>query len=322
MSRRKLVGVILPLAVVILLVGGCEKLKDRLPEGFRGTRETDNVPEKIPEPVYAVNTIQAAEGQIKDYIEFNGDVITAGTVDVFADTAGKITQLTIETGDTVAKGEIIAEVDPSKPGMNFVASPVKSTISGTVVEIPVNLGATVSPSVPIARISKTSERQVRTFVSEKYISKIRKGLYAKLDFAAFPEYSFWAVISEISPVVDPQSRTLEVKLKLQTEDTRIKPGMFAEIKIITAAKENAVKLPIDCLISRYGEYFVFVVRDNNTVEKRIVQPGIQIDNKVEIIEGLAPGEKVVYQGQALLSDNSQVKIISEIPPLETVDTIE
>lgn len=322
MNKKALTILVITVLSVFLLTTGCEKIRERLPEGFPGNRESETEPEAPPEPVYAVNVIPAAEGQIRDYIELNGDVITAGTVDVYADTAGKLTSLTIDVGSTVEKGEIIAEVDPSKPGMKFVASPVKSTISGTVVELPVNLGATISPSVPIARISKTSQRQIRTFVSEKYISKIREGLYAKLDFTAFPEYDFWAVISEISPVVDPQSRTLEVKMKLLTENDRIKPGMFAEIKIITAAKENAVKLPIDCIINRYGESFVFVVNDNGRVEKRTVQPGIQIDNKVEIVEGLSPGEKVVYQGQTLLSDNSKVKIITEIPPLTTEDTIE
>jgi len=159
-------------------------------------------------------------------------------------------------------------------------------------------------------------------VSEKYISKIRRGLYAKLDFAAFPESEFWAVITELSPVVDPQSRTLEIKMKLLSETERIKPGMFAEIKIITESKENAVKLPVDCLINRYGEYFVFIVLEDTSVEKRIVVPGIQIDNKVEIVEGLAPGETVVFQGQTLLSDGSKVKVMEEIPPLDTEDSIE
>ncbi len=318
--NNKTTAILIVIICTLFGLTGCEKLRERLPEGF-GDRGTAAGTEEVRETVYAVTTIEAVEGQIRDYIELNGDVITAGTVDVYADTAGKLTVLNIDVGDTVEEGEIIAEVDPSKPGMKFVASPVKSTISGTVVEIPVNLGATIGPSLPVARISKTTERQIRTFVSEKYISKIRRGLYAKLDFAAFPESEFWAVITELSPVVDPQSRTLEIKMKLLSETERIKPGMFAEIKIITETKENAVKLPVDCLTNRYGEYFVFIVLEN-TVEKRIVVPGIQIDNKVEIVEGLTPGEKVVLQGQTLLSDGSKVKIMEEIPPLDTEDSIE
>lgn len=317
MNKKIIIGITVTL-LTFGLITGCEKLRERLP----GRPGEETPPEEVMETVYAVNTIKAAQGQIQDYIELNGDVITAGTVDVFAETAGELTALNIEVGDTVEAGEIIAEVDPSKPGMKFVASPVKSTISGTVVEVPVNLGATIAPSIAIAKISKTSERRIRTFVSEKYISKIRLGLYAKLGFAAYPENEFWAQVNEISPVVDPQSRTLEVKLKLLSQDRRIKPGMFTEIKIITEAKENAVKLPVDCLISRYGEHFVYVVKEDNSVEKRVIVPGIQIDNKVEIIEGLEAGETVVFQGQSLLSDGSKVKIMSEIPPLETKDTLE
>jgi RND family efflux transporter MFP subunit len=191
-----------------------------------------------------------------------------------------------------------------------------------VIEIPVQIGATITQSVPIARVSKTYDVQIHTFVPEKYISKMQYGLDAVLSFAAYPEETFRARIVEMSPVVDPQSRTLEVKMNLLTYDRRIKPGMFAEVKIITEKKDTIVKLPVDCLIQRYGVYYTFVIGDDMSVDRRKVTPGIQIDNKVEIVEGLRPNENVVIRGQTLLTDGSKVKIIKQVPPLEAQDTVE
>lgn len=325
MNKRKL---LIPIIVVFTLLwfGGCEKLKERLPEGFGGGRasggEQMQQQEEEPETVFAVNTTTSIEGEIIDYIELTGEVVTKASVDVYADTMGKLSVLNIEVGSYVEKDQVIAEVDPSKPGMKFVASPVKSPIAGTVIEVPVHVGATITQQVPIAKISRTNEKQLRTYIAEKYISKMKYGLNALLYFAAFPDEVFRARVADISPIVDPQSRTLEVKLNFSSYDRRIKPGMFAEIKIITEQKSGIVKIPVECLVKRYGAYYVFVVRDDNTAERRNVTPGIQIDNKVEIVEGLGPDEKVVIRGQTLLADGSKIKVIDEVQPLESQDVIE
>jgi RND family efflux transporter MFP subunit len=176
--------------------------------------------------------------------------------------------------------------------------------------------------MPIAKVSRTYQKQVHTFVPEKYISKMKYGLTALLSFAAYPEETFTARISEMSPVVDPQSRTLEIKMNLVPNDPRIKPGMFAEIKIITEQKDNIVKIPVECLVQRFGVNTAFVVTEDNTVEKREVTTGIQIDNKAEIVDGLEPGETVVIRGQTLLEDGSPVKVIEQVEPLESQDTVE
>jgi multidrug efflux pump subunit AcrA (membrane-fusion protein) len=97
--------------------------------------------------------------------------------------------------------------------------------------------------------------------------------------------------------------------------------MFAEVRIITEQKENIVKVPADVLIRRFGETFVYVARDDGTAERRIVNPGIEIDNKLEITTGLAAGELVVYQGQNLLEADSPIRIIDTIEPLSAEDTI-
>jgi membrane fusion protein, multidrug efflux system len=317
---------LIPLLIFIVILSSCDggppKFGRNKAEGEEAMPETDMVAGDDVLTVFAVNTTTAVQGQIKNYIEVNGDVETKSSIDAYADTMGKLTKLNIRVGSRVVKDEIIAEVDPSRPGMNFIASPVKSPITGTVVAIPSQIGATIAQGVPIARISRMDELQIRTEVAERFISKMSVGLEALLRFEAYPDERFRARITELSPVVDPNSRTMEVTLKLTSNDKRIKSGMFAEVKIITEEKEGIVKIPSECVVKRFGEYFVFVIKDDGTVERRKVNPGIQIDNKQEITEGLYGGEEVVLQGQTLLEDKARIKVIEKIESLAAEDRIE
>lgn len=301
---------------LLLLLSGCGFLEEQQKVAASKTE----IPEEK-ETVFAVNTTTTTEGEINNYLQLNGDVEPETTVDAYPDNMGKLIELNIDLGSYVRKDQIIAKVDPSKPGMTFVASPVKAPISGTVVDVPVQLGATITQSTPIAKISRTNDLKITTAVAEKFISKIKIGLYAYVRFEAFPGEQFRARITELSPVVDPQSRTLEITLILLERDNRIKPGMFAEIKVITEAKKGIVKVPAEALVERFGEYFIFVVKDNNTVEKRTVVPGIEIDNKLEIMEGLSPDETVVVRGQSLLEDKAKIKVVGTVEPLPQSDEI-
>ena len=87
--------------------------------------------------------------------------------------------------------------------------------------------------------------------------------------------------------------------------------MYAKIKLVTETKEGAIVLPSKVVVTRNGSDIVYVINEEtNTVTPRHVTAGLRIDDKQEILEGLNEGELVVVKGQALLSENSKVKIIS------------
>src|SRR6056297_1477679 len=209
--------------------------------------------------VFAVSTTKAVQGQIKDYIDVNGDVVTKTKVDTYPDTAGKLSVLYVEVGDRVRKDQVIAEVDPSRPGMQFSASPVKAPISGMITSLPVQVGSTVSQQMTVAQVSKMDDLELRVHVAERFISKMQVGLPAEISFEAYPSRSFTGRVREISPVVDPVSRTLELKISLSDGTDVLKSGMFGEVKIITEEKAKVVKIPSESLVRRFGEDFVFVV---------------------------------------------------------------
>ena len=271
--------------------------------------------------VFAVNTTKAVSGVLKSYLRVNADVRNTSSVDVVPETAGKVVKLNVALGSVVTQGQVVAEVDPSKPGMEYVASPVRAPISGTVVAVPVSLGATVSPQVPIIRISRGTETRLVADIAEKYIASIQTGLVGQAQFEAFPGKTFTARIIEVAPEVDPMSRTLQIKLQLDNPDPRLKVGMYARVKIITENKTNVVKIPAEAVVQRMGASYVYVT-GGTTVELRKVTLGLAIDGKQEVLSGLKAGEVIVVRGQTLLDDGSKINVIEQVPPLTVEDQVE
>ena len=302
-------------ALIMLSFSSCEKIK-----GIFG-KEKDVKDAAIDVPVFAVNTTQAVQGQIRDYIALSGDIVAGSTVDAYSDAAGKVMQLFVSVGNRVNRGDRIASVDPSRPGMTFRESIVTAPISGTVVALPAQIGMTVSQAVPLARISGGGALEIRLHVAERFISRMAMNLPCEITLDAWPGDVFQGSISELSPTVDPSSRTMEVKVNVNNAGSKLKAGMFAKVRVITERKNNIVKIPSAAMINRFGEQYVYVVEKDsenpefNVVRKRIISPGILIDGALEITGGLAPDEEIVVRGQTLLDDGARVNIIERIAPL-------
>jgi multidrug efflux pump subunit AcrA (membrane-fusion protein) len=226
-------------------------------------------------PVFAVNTSTAVQGQIWDYIALSGDIVAGSTVDVYSDVAGKVTRVYVEVGSRVNRGTPIAAVDPSKPGMNYVPGVAGAPISGVVVALPAQVGATVSQAVPLARISGGSALEIKLYVAERFISKVAMNQPCEISLDAWPGEIFRGAVTEVSPVVDPVSRTMEVKVNVANPGNKLKEGMFAKVKLITGQKENIVKVPSAALVQRFGENYVFVVEElppDPAAEKAAAEP--------------------------------------------------
>lgn len=269
--------------------------------------------EEDTETIYAVNADIVQAGNLDDYLEFGGDVSSVSAVDVYPDAAGKISRIRVSVGDLVKKDQIIAYVDPSRPGMNYSENPVKAPISGRVTSFPPTIGTMVSQSYSIAKISDTDELQIKVNVAERFISRIRENQTAIVSFDAYPGVEFKARVFEVSPVLDTTSRTMLAKLKVEPADSRIKAGMYARVKLITDTIEGAVVIPNDAIVYRDGKPYVFTAKSESaesSVNMVSVKEGLSVDNKTEIQEGLKEGDVIIVKGQSLLSDGSKVKILS------------
>jgi multidrug efflux pump subunit AcrA (membrane-fusion protein) len=310
-----------------LFFSGCGPINAILERG--SDRKNSAAPEGNPvqeRPVFAVNTTTAAQGQIRDYLALSGDIIAGSTVDAYSDVAGKITRVFVGVGSQVRRGDPIAEVDPSRPGMNYVPGIARAPVSGTIVTLPAQVGMTVAQTVPLARIAagntaSGSALEIRLYVAERFISRMALRLPCEITLDAYPGEVFQGRISELSPVVDLTSRTMEVKVGVTNTGNKLKAGMFAKVRIITETRDNVVKIPASAMLQRFGESYAFIVETDPTdpaflvARKQIVVPGISIDGALEIQQGLNPNDEVIIRGQTLLEDGVRVNVIDRIAPL-------
>ena len=267
------------------------------------------VPVESQETVFAVNTYVAAAENLDEYLEFGGDVVAASSVDVMPDTSGKIANIRVRVGDYVEKNQILAYVDPSRPGMTYESSPIRAPVAGTITSFPVSVGSMVAPSVSIAKISNTKNLEINISVAERFVSRIEVGQPALLTFDSYPGEVFTGKVAEANPVLDTTSRSMGVKLVLDPPDNRIKIGMYCRVKLITESKSGVVAIPREAIVNRSGQESVFVV-NGNTVENRPISVGITVDNMVEVVSGLTAGNEVVVSGQTLLDSGSKVNVIN------------
>jgi len=301
------------LMAAVLVFTGCKKGNDASPGG------SGDGPDGASGPVFAVNTIEVSRGHIRDYLALSGDIIASSTVDTYSDAAGKVSRLYVSVGSRVSRGDPVAEVDPSRPGMDFIPSVVRAPVSGTIVALPAQIGMTISQAVPLARIAGGAGLEIRLYVAERFISRIALNQPCEVTLDSWPGEIFRGSITEVSPTVDATSRTMEIRVGVENPGSKLKAGMFAKVRIITEEKENVVKIPVFGVVNRFGEQFVFVVDYSNpefpVVRRRTIVQGILIDGVLEVTGGLENGEDVVVRGQTLLEEGSRVNIIERVAPL-------
>jgi multidrug efflux pump subunit AcrA (membrane-fusion protein) len=267
--------------------------------------------------VFSVRTAQSDHKSLEAYIEINGNIVAEQQVSVVPDAAGKLVSLAVQLGSSVRKGQIIAQVDPSRPGTSYSLSPVSAPIAGIVVSGPVAIGSTVTTGTTIMTIAASNTIQIEANIPEREIGQLRTGLKATVTLEAFPGESFNATITQVSPVVDPTSRTKRIILNFDRQDGRINPGMFVRIKLKTRVYANVISVPSEALTEVRGITGVYIVdasagiNDTNTGAARFieVETGVSVDGEMEIKSGLTGNEKVVIQGQQFLTDGAAVRII-------------
>jgi multidrug efflux pump subunit AcrA (membrane-fusion protein) len=258
----------------------------------------------------AVRVTAVSLGTIENSVVINGDVLAGSQISIFPTVAGKITETLFQVGDSVSRGTVVAMVDPSRPGEVYSQSPVVSTISGTILQAPVHPGDTVTVQTAVYVVGDLSSLMVETFVPERFSNAARRGLGAQVSFEAIQGEIFTALVDEVSPVLDPASRTLRIRLSFSgPTDPRIKAGMFATVSLVTNTRRDVPVIPREAVINTYGSWIVFIVNEENRALRREISLGLENERFIEVLDGLEPGDLVVSAGQNFLSDGDPVRIL-------------
>lgn len=190
-----------------------------------------------------------------------------------------------------------------KPGLAATFA-LNSPIDGIVVERNATIGATVGADASVFKIIDLARVWIDANVFEKDLPRVRNGQQVKVTTTAFPGATFSGKVIFINSVVDPDSRTVKVRTEVPNPDWRLKPDMFANVEIITDVKSTALSVPQSAVLDDGGKSIVFVA-EGSTYKSRQVQVGIKNGDRIEIIDGLKSGDRVVVKGNYLLLQQSK-----------------
>lgn len=185
---------------------------------------------------------------------------------------------------------------------------IRTPISGVVAERRIKVGNMILQNQPVFRVSGLDPLIAVLHVPEQQLERMRPGQRALLGIDALGGAEFAGRIARISPVVDAGTGTVKVTIEVHDPTGRLRPGMFARVKVVYDVHQNTIMVPKDAIITEDRESAVFVVRDS-TAYRTNVTLGYTNTSHVEVLAGVAPGDTIVTTGKASLKDSARVDIV-------------
>jgi len=180
--------------------------------------------------------------------------------------------------------------------------------NGLISRVLVSEGDFANLRTPLVEMFDPVEMVIRVAVPEKFAADVKEEMSGRVSLDSYPKANFNAKISRVYPNLDERTRTRTVEVKI-IEDISLLPGMFARVELALEKEEEAVVAPNDAIRSTANDRkVVFVVEEGKAI-RRVVETGIEQIDRVQILSGVAAGERVVIAGQESLTDGLPVRVI-------------
>lgn len=167
----------------------------------------------------------------------------------------------------------------------------------------------VAMQLPILTIESINPVKVKVNVSETYYSMVTRGMPVEVQVDAMGDEVFQGTVSLIYPTIDPVSHTFAVEVSVPNNDQRLRPGMFSRVRMNFGTNDRPL-LSDMAVLKQVGsnDRYVFVVEDNKAVYT-LVQLGVRVEDRYEILSGLSAGDQVIVHGNTGLIDGTEVEVI-------------
>jgi len=192
--------------------------------------------------------------------------------------------------------------------LNLSYTRVVAPFTGRVVARHVNEGQTVNVGTSLFALSDFTPLLARVHVPAKEFNKLKPNQPVDLVLESSGT-TLRGRIKLVSPTIDPSSGTIKVTVEINEYPDNVRPGDFAQVKIVTEQRTGSILIPKVALVNDRGEQVIFVSQADSTAERRVVEVGFQDDDNAEIMQGVAVGEKVVVKGQRSLKHGSAIKVL-------------
>jgi multidrug efflux pump subunit AcrA (membrane-fusion protein) len=210
----------------------------------------------------------------------------------------------------VARAQVVqAEVALKMAEHNLEDSVITAPFPGVVMQRFKNEGEyiTSTPDTPIIHIADIHKVNIEVGIAEDKIQDIHLAQRAEIRVDGYPDEVFQGQVSLIRPLIDSQTRTFTVKLEVPNPVYRLKPGMYARVKVTLLEKKSVPIISRDAILKKDGVSYVMLV-NNSKAREQTIKTGLTQGNRVEVLEGVSPGDLVIVSGQQGLKSGMPVKI--------------
>jgi len=178
---------------------------------------------------------------------------------------------------------------------------------GVVSDFPVRNGMYVTPSTNVMTLGDLSNVWLLAEVFERQTEWVKVGQSADARLSYIPGEVWKGKVRFIYPTLDPKTRTLKVRLQFNNPQEKLKPNMYANIRIYTKPEKNTLAIPLEALIRTGRDNRVILSLGGGRFKAQHVVPGIESGNEVQILSGVKVGEEVVTSGQFLIDSESNAR---------------
>ncbi len=188
---------------------------------------------------------------------------------------------------------------------------IKAPFSGRVGFRNISVGALVTPGMDLVTLDKLDVMQLDFSVPEVFLGRLSPGLMLNATTAAYPDALFSGEIATIGTRVDPVTRSVSVRADLENTDGRLRPGMLMEV-IVQQRVRDTVVIPEAAIEPSGDRHFVMLIEQSEgstRLARREVAIGERRNGEVEILEGLAANDLIVFHGLQLARDGQEARLI-------------
>lgn len=296
--KKRIALIVIGLVILIVVFRAGQKI-------FFAKKSAGDIESKV--PVYVAKVERKT---VDEVLEITGDIRGLNEARVFPKVPGRLQRKVKEIGDSVKKGEVVALIDRDEPALKFAAAEVTSPLSGVLTRFFLDLGQNVTVATPICEVAEVSPLKIVINITEREFPSVKIGLKAAFTCDAYPKETFTGIVKKMSDALDPASRSAEVEIEAQNPGQRLKPGMFARVKLALGSHPNALVIPREALAEIGESRYAFIAEDG-IARRREIKVGLKLEKEAEILSGLNEGEDVITVGWYNLTEGTPIEVVKK-----------
>ena len=231
-----------------------------------------------------------------------------------SDTPGAVAKHDLEVADSAVKADE-ARVQSLKTLESYLY--VRAPFDGVITERNVHPGALVGPpaganATPMLRMESVGHLRLTVAVPETDVGSIAEGAKAEFVVRTWPGQRFVGVIKRVAHAIDTKTRTMPVELDVENGNNKLAAGMFADVFWPIRREAPSLFVPPSAIVQTTEKTYVDRVRDG-AIEQVVVQRGMALKERVEVVGPLQPGDTILKRGSEELKDGAKVKTKPYVP---------